>query len=116
MSTKHLRQADGNRGNKQAYLRFDRKEEWIMAPEKKSTKREKAKMDIFDFIKDATKKNSAVGMKFYNEANKKGVKEKDIHQLLIGWGYDVPLTDVTKMWNLYKTSPIVKKYAMDAAY
>lgn len=86
-----------------------------MPPEKKSTKGKKAKRDIFDFIKDATKKNSAVGMNFYNEANKKGVKAKDIYQLLIGWGYDVRLEDVTKMWKLYETNPIVKKYAIESA-
>jgi hypothetical protein len=115
-STKRLRQGDGDRRNKQDYLRFARKEEWIMPPEKKSTKGKKAKRDIFNFIKDATKKNSAVGMKFYNEVNKKGVKAKDIYQLLIDWGYDVRLEEVTKLWKLYKTSPIVKKYAIESAY
>jgi hypothetical protein len=82
-----------------------------MATKKVTTKKKKAKRDIFDFIKDAGRQDSPVGIAFFTELKKKGVKAKDLTQLLKGWGYDaVDLKeDVTKLLSIYKARPLLQE-------
>lgn len=82
-----------------------------MAKEKATTKRKKAKRDIFNFIKDASGQGSPVGIRFFTELQKKDVKAKDLTKLLKSWGYDaVDLKgDVTKLLRVYKARPLLQE-------
>ena len=88
-----------------------------MPPTKEKTKKQKAKRNFVDFIKDASRKGSTVGMDFLNELNKKGARAKDLHQLLIGWGYDgVGLEDCTKLLSIVKSRGRIDHAALQVAY
>ena len=66
------------------------------------TKKQKAKKDIMDFIADACRDDSTVGMHFIAELNKAGAKAKDLHQLLVDWGYDGVL--MNRLLKVFKTT------------
>ena len=89
-----------------------------MATKKEKTKKQKGKGDIFDFMKAASRQGSTMGMDFLEELNKKGVKAEELHNLLIGWGYECDPGDVTKLLNIFKTRPIVQQFftGMSRAY
>lgn len=88
-----------------------------MPPKQKPTKGKKAKRDIFDFFADASKKRSAIGLRFLNEMDRKGVKAEDIYNLLKDWGYEgVRLDQVTTMFKLYKKKLDFKNAAMTTGY
>jgi hypothetical protein len=77
-----------------------------MPPKKKTTAKKKAKGNLFDFFRDASRERSAVGTRFLEEVNKKGATPKKLCDLLVHWGYeDVRLQDLTKLFNAYKAEP-----------
>jgi len=110
MSAKRLRHDDRNQRNKQDNLRFARKEEWIMPPKKKTTKKQEGKKDIFDFIKDASQARSTVGIKFLEELGKPGANAEALTQLLKREYGGVTLPDVTKLLDIYKNRPIIRNF------
>jgi len=81
----------------------------------KKTKTEKR--DFVAFVIDASKKGSVLGPAIIAELNKEGVKAKDLHQLLINWGYvDVHLADLTKLVNIFKGSGRIKDAMLETGY
>jgi hypothetical protein len=88
-----------------------------MVEKKQATKKPKAKRDLMDFIEDASRDDSTVGMHFIEELNKDGVKSKDLHQLLVGWGYDgVSLKDLTRLLKIFKTKDRAKNALLETGY
>ena len=88
-----------------------------MPQKKKTTKRQKAKRDLIDLVKDACRENSPLVTDFFNELNKEGLKAKDFHKLLISWGYDgVSLKDCTKLIAMKASTGEIKPDWMRRAY
>lgn len=84
---------------------------------KKVTEKKKAKRDMIEFFVDASQEESTVGVHFLEKLNKKGVKAKEVYNLLISWGYDdVRLEDVTKLLEIYRTKNKVKDGIAQMAY
>jgi hypothetical protein len=81
-----------------------------MPPKKKTTLKKKAgkkaKRDLFDFFRDASRERSAVGPRFLEEVNKEGSTPRKLCALLKHWGYEgARLEDFTKLFNAYKAEP-----------
>ncbi len=72
---------------------------------------------MMDFFKDASREHSTVGPKFLAQVNKKGLKAKELHELMVGWGYGaVSLEEVTKLLKIYKSSDRLQGFVTDTAY
>jgi hypothetical protein len=88
-----------------------------MPTKKVTTKKPKAKRDFFDLIDDATRKDSTVGLRFFEALNKKGAKAKDLHQLLVDWGYDgISLEDLIRVMKIFKTRDKAQHALLDTGY
>jgi hypothetical protein len=87
-------------------------------PEKKpTTKKQKSKRDMMDFIEDVSRDDSTVGVHFIKELNKDGVSAKDLHRLLVDWGFDgVRLKDVTLLLKIFKTKVLAKEAVLETGY
>ena len=88
-----------------------------MPAKKEKTKNQKAKRDIFDFIKDATGMKSNMGEEILTDLKKRGMKIEELRLRIINWGYEaVSVEDVKKLVNIYRTRSRVKKSVNDCAY
>jgi len=88
-----------------------------MPTKKKTTARKKAKGNLFDFFKAASREGSAVGPRFLEEIKKEGMTSKKLYNLLKHWGYeDVRLEDFTKLFNVYMSKEEVKDGVMTMGY
>jgi hypothetical protein len=88
-----------------------------MPAKKGKTGKPKAKKDMMDFFKDASRPRSTVGPKFLQVIGKRGLKTKDLYEQMVDWGYDgVCLEDVTKLLKIYKSSDRLKNFVTDTAY
>ncbi|MFH0997209.1 MAG: hypothetical protein V1844_17195 [Pseudomonadota bacterium] len=87
-------------------------------PEKKqTTKKQKVKRDMMDFIEAASHDDSTVGMHFLDELNKDDVSAKDLHRLIVGWGFDgVRLKDLTRLLEIFKTKDRAKNAMLETGY
>ena len=89
----------------------------MMPAKNVKTKNQKAKRDIFDFIKDATRMNSPMGAEILADLKKRGIKIEDLHLRIINWGYEaVSFEDVKKLVSIYRTRLRVKNAVNDCAY
>jgi hypothetical protein len=79
-------------------------------------KKLKAKRDLMDFIEDASRDDSTVGMHFLEELNK-GKSATELYQLLVGWGYTgVRLKELTRLVNIFYTKNRAKNTMLETGY
>jgi hypothetical protein len=85
-------------------------------PVPKLTKKKKAIRDLMDFIEDASRDDSTVGMHFIDELNK-GTSATDLYQILVDWGYTgVSLKELTRLVNIFNTKNRAKDALLETGY
>ena len=86
-------------------------------PGKKLSTKKNTKRDMMDFIEDACRTDSTVGVRFLEELNRSGATANDLYQLLINWGYTgVRYKDVTLMLKVLNNKLIVKNAMIETGY
>ncbi len=83
----------------------------------KQTKKQKAKRNFMNFIRDVSREDSTLGSVVLTELRKKGVTARKLHKFLADLGYNgVRLEEVTVMFRIYNTRGRVKNVVMESGY
>ena len=72
--------------------------------------------DLMDFLEDASQEDSTVGLHFLSALNK-GKSANDLHQMLVGWGYNgVKLNEITRLLAIFNTKARAKDAILETGY